>query len=80
MREFRAGDRVQIVEWAVNNDGPYARQDREKLVGRVGTVISAGMYISVMLDDDPAYVKASVIAEESELRHYDDNADQAQTA
>jgi hypothetical protein len=74
MREFQPGDRVQIIEWAVNNEGPYARADREKLVGRTGTVQSAGMYISVLLDDDPAYVKASVIAEESELRHYDDNA------
>jgi hypothetical protein len=73
MREFQPGDRVKIVEWAVNNEGPYARADREKLIGRTGTVQSAGMYISVLLDDDPAYVKASVIAEESELRHYDDS-------
>lgn len=79
MREFQKGDRVKIVEWAVNNDGPYARADRQKLIGRTGTVISAGLYVSVQLDDDPAYVKASVIAEESELRHHDD-ADQAQSA
>lgn len=77
MREFRPGDRVKIVEWAVNNQGPYASADRAKLIGRTGTVISAGMYVSVQLDDDPAYVKASVIAEESELVHYDDNAEQA---
>jgi len=79
MREFQKGDRVKIVEWAVNNDGPYARADRQKLIGRTGTVISAGLYVSVQLDDDPAYVKASVIAEESELRLYDD-ADEAKSA
>jgi ribosomal protein L21E len=77
MREFQKGDRVQIIEWAVGNVGPYAKADREKLVGRTGTVINAGLYVSVELDDDPAYVKASVIAEESELRLYDDNAEQA---
>lgn len=80
MPEFQKGDRVKIVRWAVSNESRYAEADRQQLVGKTGTVLDAGLYISVLLDDDPAYVHASVIAIESELEHYADDADQAQSA
>ena len=80
MPEFKKGDRVKIIRWAVNNESRMAEADRQQLVGKIGTVIDAGMYISVLLDHDPAYVHASVIAVESELEHYADDADQAQSA
>jgi hypothetical protein len=64
---MQKGDRVRIVSWAVGNEGPYASADRRQLVGKTGTILDAGLYIAVLLDDDPAYLKASVIAIESEL-------------
>jgi hypothetical protein len=77
---FNPGDRVKIVEWAVTNEGPYASKDRRQLVGRTGTVVqSADDYVSVRLDDDPAYVHATVLAIPSELEHYVDQ-DEAQSA
>lgn len=75
MREFKPGDRVKIVRWAINNESVMAANDRRQLMGKTGTVQSVGMYISVVLDEDPAYVHASVIAVESELEHYDDAAE-----
>lgn len=77
---FNPGDRVKIVEWAVTNEGPYAAKDRRQLLGRTGTVVQADdYYVSVKLDDDPAYVHATVLAVPSELEHHVDQ-DQAKSA
>ena len=61
------GMKVKIVSWAVGNDSGYAIQDRKELLGRTGTVIENGLYISVRLDDDPALLKAAVLCVPSEL-------------
>lgn len=76
---IKAGMKVKIVNWAVENVGPYADTDRRELVGRTGTVIEVGIYISVRLDDDPAKLKAAVLCIPSELEAIND-ADTGQTA
>jgi hypothetical protein len=76
---MQRGDRVRIIAWAENNVGPSAAHDRRTLIGHTGTILDAGLYISVLLDDDPAHVKAAVIAIESELEVINDaDANQAE--
>lgn len=70
------GDRVKIVNWAEGNIGPYAQADRRQLVGLTGVVqMVSDDYVSVKLDDDPAFVHASVLAIESELEVINDDAE-----
>lgn len=77
------GTKVKIVRWAVNNETPVAAADRRQLMGLTGSVIMADeYYVSVLLDADPAFVHASVLAVESELEVIEDagTGDQAQSA
>lgn len=69
---MQRGDRVRVIAWAENNVSPLAARDRREVVGRTGTVIDAGLYVAVLLDDDPAHAKASLIAIESELEVIND--------
>lgn len=77
---MKPGTRVRITSWAVSNVSPYADRDRRELIGRTGTVIDAGLYVSVLLDHDPAYAKASVIAIEAELEVIDDASEETNVA
>jgi hypothetical protein len=63
------GDRVRIVQWATNNEGPYAAKDRAQLVGQLGTVVQSNdEYVSVRLDENPNHLPTStVLAIHSEL-------------
>lgn len=70
MHEFKPGDRVKIVKWAISNEGPYAAADRRKLVGMFGEVVQAADdYVSVRLENDPSFVHATVLAVPEELEH-----------
>lgn len=77
---LKPGMRVKIVRWAINNPDRYAEEDRKQLVGRTGTVIENGIYVSVKLDEDPALLPSAVLCVLSELELCDEDSDASRTA
>lgn len=64
---IKLGMKVKITSWAIDSLEHGADRDRKELVGRTGTVIENGLYISVKLDDDPALLPAAVLCVPSEI-------------